>query len=439
MTISPEFEEDVRSSVAREGLFISTEPGYQSKSMIELTDGSLLRTTPAGRSTSHDGAQTWGETVPLRDEKGEVIERTLSHLIRLKSGALGGFWLPGHRKTGVQSAQYDRDIWFSRSDDEGESWSKPVRVSEPYNNVAMHGTPVVTSSGRIVAAVWSMIGKTFGERGRAMYGDELARVGAHGYELSFAYCWAYYSDDEGMTWRSNEGKGVITAGGELFVILDHTAGGCHGCNEPAVVEVSDGHLLMLLRTSLGRFYQSWSSDDGTTWSRPEPSHLAAAQAPPALARIPGTGDLLVLWNQASPEEIESGQERQRLSSAISRDGGATWDHGQNVFALFCDRGDRRYIEPPPIRNYRALELAPRLPANVLLGTYPSLAFWRDRAVIWFRCAKGIDYHVPPETTPEGYVAREVGGPLTVVTTGLPISWFYEGVGKYGARDRVAAH
>ena len=436
MPITPEFKALVRSSVPGERLFLHIEGEYYFvKGMIELKDGRLLRTTSEGKSVSDDGGITWGDTESLRDDQGQVMEGTLVHLIRLKSGAIGGIRLPPGKQyvpgDPIVKRQYASAVWFCRSEDEGQSWSRPVLMSEPYNNAIVHTTPIVTSSGRIVAAAYNLVGKSYGERGRAMYGDELARVGAHGYELFFTYCWAYYSDDEGITWQTNEGKGVWGAGGELFVTLDYGVGGYHRCNEPAVVEVSEGHLLMLMRAPLGRFYQSWSSDDGTTWSRPEPSHLAVSVTPPVLTRIPGTSDLLVLWNQVSPEEIESGHQRMRLSSAISRDGGATWDHGENVLSMFRDRGDRTYVEPPPIKYYRALELAPRLPQNVLMGTYPFLAFWKDRAIIWFQCARGIDYAIPPEATPEGYMVGEVGGPYTIATIGLPITWFYEDLRKYG--------
>ena len=101
---------------------------------------------------------------------------------------------------------------------------------------------------------------------------------------------------------------------------------------------------MILRTPLGRFYQSWSADDGTSWSRPEPTALASALAPAALGRIPDSDDLLIIWNQASPDEIQRGMQRHRLSSAVSKDGGATWRHTGNVFSIFLREGDRAKTE-----------------------------------------------------------------------------------------------
>jgi len=45
-----------------------------------------------------------------------------------------------------------------------------------------------------------------------------------------------------------------------------------------------------------------------------------------LIKIPKTGDLLCVWNQVSCEEIRRGFQRGRLSAAISRDSGLTWEN-----------------------------------------------------------------------------------------------------------------
>ena len=76
--------------------------------------------------------------------------------------------------------------------------------------------------------------------------------------------------------------------------------------EPTVEEVAPGHLLMFMRTELGRLFQSWSADDGETWTAPQPTLLAAPNAPAQLRRIPVTGDLVVVWSQASEEDVERG-------------------------------------------------------------------------------------------------------------------------------------
>ena len=391
--------------------------------MVELPDGRLMQVSPEGRRHSVDGGVTWGEPEPMRDAAGQPVER--GHPILLPSGGLGLLYSDSRDRR----ARYGMDVWFRRSDDEGRTWSQPVEVSEPHNNAwigAGYGPPVtVTSGGRIVVAAWAGIGKTESDRATALYGDRWTRTGSHGWESFFRYSWAYYSDDEGRTWHVSEGKGVHGGGGELFITLDYGAGGAHSCEEPVVTDVSPGHLLMFHRTGLGRFYQSWSADDGANWTQPEPTSLATAQAPAALRHIPGTDDLLLIWNQSSADEIWRGRQRHRLSSAISRDGGATWQHGRNVFSVEDGDGVTTRIEAPPIEYYRAMEHSPRQPPGDLVGTYPCLAFWRDRAIVTFRCFDRSRYllDAPLPQRPQSLSAAQAGRAVCV-SVGLPISWFY---------------
>jgi hypothetical protein len=82
---------------------------------------------------------------------------------------------------------------------------------------------------------------------------------------------------------------------------------------------------MLMRTALGSQYKSISSDGGDTWTEPVPTALAGTAAPVSLSRIPGTGDILAIWNNNPGAET-----RNPLTAALSKDEGETWIRFRNI-------------------------------------------------------------------------------------------------------------
>lgn len=389
------FKAGVVKTIPKETLFLHVRfPGGHG-SRINLRDGRILDIYGAHKQISADGGETWGKPQPLLDSTGSVLTGAGSPR-RLKSGGIGII---------CNGSGYS--LWFSRSGDEGKTWSKPTRISEPgIQTMAMHDSTVVTSSGRIVVPAYTWVGGGAGGlvpegAGKcvALVGDDYQPIGGHDYENAMDFAFVYFSDDEGKTWQRN-------TDGSMIVTLDYSAGGHYSCEESAIAEVSPNHLLLIHRTPMGRFYQSWSSDDGTTWSQPEPTALASARAPACLKRIPGSNDLLLVWNQTSAEEIEMGFKRNRLSAAISQDGGLTWKYHKNVRSREGDR--TTHVEVSPIKYYRARRLAnKRQNAYRPYSTYPSVSFWKDRVIITF--------FAPDPDTP-----RDKGR----ICMGLPLSWFY---------------
>ena len=78
-------------------------------------------------------------------------------------------------------------------------------------------------------------------------------VAAHG-GVTPKGCYTYFSDDDGLTWKCSN---TVTS-------PDHQGGGFHkgirwnhGAVEPTVVELKDGTLWMLMRTSQDFHYQAF--------------------------------------------------------------------------------------------------------------------------------------------------------------------------------------
>jgi hypothetical protein len=327
---------------------------------------------------SADRGRTWDKATPLQTDKGKVIAGNRTSPVRLRSGAIGLF------HTGRPHVLRGRDgpLRFRVSKDEGKTWSDGVFVN-PVFAVQRNGTARVLSKGRIIAPVFIWLSSLPGGESESE-------------DNSTCYSWTYCSDDDGATWKASDSQ--------LLVRRNKGRDGYYSFEEPCVEELADGRLIMLGRTELGRQYVSYSRDRGASWSEPQPGPLASAYAPALLARIPKTKDLLVVWNQASPEEILSGWHRRRLSCAVSSDDGKTWKHFRNLEG----RDDTTFVKPPAVKVYRMEKY--RYAEGPTRICYPSLVFLGDEAVISY------DYGVMKK-------GKEEHGTKVVV---VPVKWFYEG-------------
>jgi len=109
-----------------------------------------------------------------------------------------------------------------------------------------------------------------------------------------------YSDDDGIMWRRSN----------LIETPHHRPGGVHmgtrwnhGACEPSVVEVRDGRVWMLIRTSRDYLYESFSQDGGETWSAASPSRFYATCTMPTVGRL-DDGRLLVTWCKSTSDATD---------------------------------------------------------------------------------------------------------------------------------------
>ncbi|MGI6209427.1 MAG: sialidase family protein [Anaerolineae bacterium] len=287
---------------------------------------------------SSDRGRTWSPDVVLQGNDAGVNCMSPS-LLPLPEGDLLLFYLRKNSPTDLQ-------VWVKRSQDGGQTWGEPTMVTDGDGYYVMCNARVVRlTTGRLVAPVsWCQ--------------DALGPFDGTGHHT--VKC--FLSDDDGHTWHSHE------------FVLDLPR---RGAMEPGVVELADGSLLMVLRSQLGRLYFSRSSDAGEAWSVPEMSGIVAPEAPSALARVPQSEDLLLVWNDNYDPPVDHGGNRSPLRSALSRDGGRKWYRF-------------RTLEGDPDRAY----------------SYPSITFADDEVLLT-------------------YYEREQPGRLSLVFRALPLSWFYE--------------
>lgn len=130
-------------------------------------------------------------------------------------------------------------------------------------------------------------------------------------------CGCMYSDDGGETWTSSENYTTLPKRGGM---------------EPHIEELTDGRLLMVMRTDLGAIYKSESSDHGQTWSAAESLGIESPQSCPELLKDPQTGHLVLIWNAAKydPQWFSHQGKRTPLSAAVSKDDGKTWSKPRHI-------------------------------------------------------------------------------------------------------------
>jgi sialidase-1 len=234
----------------------------------------------AGRFSGDQG-KTWTRAdVKIVDQEGTMNVMSVS-LLRLQNGEIALFYLKNNSTT-------DCIPMMRTSGDEAKTWTEPNRcITDKEGYFVLNNNRVIQlKNGRLLLAV--ALHQSPGD-------EKFSNVGR---------LWSYYSDDNGKTWTvsaevSNQGN-IVT-------------------QEPGLVELMNGDILMFIRTTAGVQYFSYSKTKGETWSAVEPGNLKSPCSPASIARIPSTGDLLVVWNDNGVD-----QKRTPLNIAFSRDEGKTW-------------------------------------------------------------------------------------------------------------------
>jgi len=259
----------------------------------------LKRSSDCGKTWSpqeviwDDGPNTCGNPCPVVDETTGVIWLLLTHNEA------------GDHEAAIarQLAHATRTVWISRSEDDGQTWSKPVEI---------------TSAVKDASWGWYATGPGVGIQMRhGLHAGRLVIPCDHSYDLpegdaapgKFGYgSHVIYSDDHGKSWQ---------IGGKVRPNV----------NECQVVEMADGRGTLLLNMRAyfkrSRRAQSISRDGGLTWTPPQDHpDLMEPVCQASLIRYswPESGGR----NQILFSNPADGKHRRAMTVRLSYDEGKRW-------------------------------------------------------------------------------------------------------------------
>ena len=271
----------------------------------ELDDRRLLFSVdgPSG-VVSDDAGRTWSKPFRYMQEGKPLAGMPMAGraTARLSSGDLGMVYAT-EEKHGKGCTL--RRWFYASSRDDGRSWTAGSPIDVPATFDITHGTYVQflwgalrqLRSGRLLCTGYWYMGGRYTDVSPAVpypahgyVAGQRVNSDGHLFEAAMGGCYAYFSDDSGKSWSRSTGSLMVWP-----LPGEDGLGGFGAAWEPVTVELKDGRVLMLLRTNVGRIFQSISADGGDHWSLPKPTELASGDVPCCVGRLRTTGDLLVVW------------------------------------------------------------------------------------------------------------------------------------------------
>ncbi|MGI6522103.1 MAG: exo-alpha-sialidase [Fermentimonas sp.] len=295
---------------------------FKGVAIIRMKNGNIFTISSQNASISTDDGESW-TNYPIADQSKFSIGS--AECIETKDGVIiVAFYNVKERKWTWSNALFDAPgailpTYVVRSTDGGKTWLEPQLLHTEWTGAIR--SIIETKAGTIVFTSMKL----------------LHNPGRHG-------VLTYSSTDNGVTWTASN-------------ILDNpTCKGHHaGLMESSVIQLNDGRLWQLIRTNWDYIYESFSSDEGVTWSEPKKTAIDASSSPHSIIRLK-SGRLVLVWNRLYPEgttktpryggdkdpylcETPASWMRHQLSIMFSDDDGKTWSTPR-IIAKYND-----YVQP----------------------------------------------------------------------------------------------
>lgn len=308
--------------IGREVLFIGTTENNQRNgegAFIKLKDGSLMFgfteffgddweddvTAKISYVISKDEGETWSESKVLFKKPSDAKNIMSLSFLRMNNDDLGAFYI-------VKNSDGTDKIVFTRSTDEGLTWSEPVNCMECLHEqdyfVLNNDRVLKLSNGRILFAV---------AKHTVLNTDKDFTPG----EIHF-----FFSDDDGNSWEKTD-----------TVFECPFPQNPDGYEEPGLYQFPDGKVWCYIRTGLGFQYECFSEDSGLTWTLPEPDLFFSSACSPMLVKDCGKYTVSV-FNPIPEHILREDSEpwgRTPYVMAVSLDNGKTFNK-ENLYYIEDD-------------------------------------------------------------------------------------------------------
>jgi sialidase-1 len=244
------------------------------------------------RIHSDDQGRTWSAPVTVVENTGGNNVMSVS-LLRLASGKLAMFYC-------LKNSWLDCRPHMRLSTDDGTTWSDAKLIQQAPGYFVLNNDRVIQlTTGRLIVPL-----AFHRSRGSDPHSSK-------SFDARAIAMWIY-SDDEGTTWTESSSWWAMPV----------PSGS--GLQEPGVVELADGSIFSWCRTSNGGQYGFRSTDAAKTFSPPEPTEMKSPNGPASIKLLPGSSDLLAIYNDHSGMFPFPPKKRNPFVAAISADGGKTW-------------------------------------------------------------------------------------------------------------------
>lgn len=243
---------------------------------------------------SDDNGETWSDKKVLF-EKPEDSKNIMSlSFLRMNNDDLGAFYI--HKNLDGTDK-----IVFTRSGDEGESWSEPISCMECLEEqdyfVLNNDRVLKLQNGRILFAV---------AKHTVLNTDKDFEPG----EIHF-----FISDDDGKSFRKTS-----------QVFKCPFPQNPDGYEEPGLFQYEDGKIWCYIRTGLGFQYECFSTDNGETFTLPQPNMFFSSACSPMLVKNCGK-NTVAIFNPVPEHILREDSEpwgRTPYVMAVSKDNSKTF-------------------------------------------------------------------------------------------------------------------